>query len=156
MHPTPATEVVSGWRSEDSPFKPLTALYATVTHSFDWSPTPGSTTAFCHCRPVLLYSDGSDWSPQSLELVLPHDLPDSECRGCSPLLQLNTKYARFPQFPNGIYEQPWPSFISLSFLQGDTLIYCSTLVFLILNYILIVHPSSIIIASGRQHGPREL
>lgn len=40
--------------------------------------------------------------PQSLEPMLPHDLPDSECRGCSPLLQSNTQSARLPQFANSI------------------------------------------------------
>lgn len=70
VHSTPATEVVSGWRSEDFPPKPLTALDAPVTHSFDWSPTPGSTTALCHCRPVLLSCSASDKSFIPILVVL--------------------------------------------------------------------------------------
>mgnify|MGYP006876444766 FL=1 len=32
----------------------------------------------------------------------PHDSADSECRGCSPLLQSNTQSVHLPQFPNSI------------------------------------------------------
>lgn len=60
----------------------------------------------CVCEPdkscTILFLPALIGYPQSLEPVLPHDLPDSECRGCSPLLQSNTQSARLPQFANSI------------------------------------------------------
>ncbi|KAJ5200367.1 hypothetical protein N7491_008831 [Penicillium cf. griseofulvum] len=55
-------------------------------------------------------SDKSSVTPYLADLIgypnprtgTPHDCADSECRGCAPLLQLNTQSVRLPRFPDSI------------------------------------------------------
>lgn len=106
----PLTEIVSGWsrgKEEQPSHTGALRLQARDQRRYyglgcKTSPTPPHGACF--------FDDKSSITPFLANLIgypnprtgAPHDSADSECRGCSPLLQLNTQSIRLPQFPNSI------------------------------------------------------